>query len=164
MRVPSKRIINLRNKAASRQAIIKAFRTLQKNPDIRRQDAIFIYFAGHGGETRAPAGWETGGNKIQLILPQDTGTKLPSGQTIHAIPDRTISALLNDLSREKGDNVVRPSGSNTSIEVSHWCRTDPSLYFRPSSLTAAIPRPARAMTKVFPGALHVLPIFQTNSR
>jgi hypothetical protein len=107
--VPKKRIINLRDKAATRQGIIRSFRALGRNSDINRQDAIFIYFAGHGSEMKAPAGWETGGNKIQLILPQDTGTKMPSGESIHGIPDRTVAALLDDLAREKGDNIVRLS-------------------------------------------------------
>jgi Caspase domain len=106
LRVPEGHIINLRNKEATREGIIEAFRKLQNNPEINRGDAIFIYFAGHGGEKNAPAGWSAAGSKIQVLLPQDVDVEVPSQLPIPPIPDRTLAALLNDLEREKGNNIV----------------------------------------------------------
>jgi len=64
-----------------------------------------IFYAGHGAETNAPAGWESGGSKIQMILPQNYSAK--TGNEVHGIPDYTIGKLLGDLAKEKGDNIVR---------------------------------------------------------
>ena len=66
-----------------------------------------IYYAGHGTEASAPPAWETGGSKIQMILPQNYSAE--SGSEVHGIPDRTIGTLLEDLAQEKGDNIVRPN-------------------------------------------------------
>jgi Caspase domain len=104
--VPKGHITNLRNETATREGIIQAFRKLQSNLEIKRDDAIFIYFAGHGSETDAPAGWPAAGSKIQVLLPQDVDVAGPSRSPIPPIPDRTLAALLNDLAREKGNNIV----------------------------------------------------------
>ena len=49
-------------------------------------------------------GWEAGGSKVQMILPQNYSAE--EGSEVYGIPDRTIGALLNDLAKEKGDNIV----------------------------------------------------------
>ncbi|KAF8519186.1 caspase domain-containing protein [Gautieria morchelliformis] len=104
--VPKGHITNLRNKTATREGILQAFRKLKSNPEIKRDDAIFIYFAGHGSEANAPAGWPTAGSKIQVLMPQDVDVAGPSQSPIAPIPDRTLAALLNDMAREKGNNIT----------------------------------------------------------
>ena len=106
LNVPESHIINLRDKTATREGIIGSFRSLQNNPEINRDDAIFIYFAGHGSETEAPASWEAPGSKIQVLLPQDVGMPGPQQSPIPPILDRTFAALLNDLAESKGNNIV----------------------------------------------------------
>lgn len=155
--VPGSRIINLRDKEATREGIIRGFHTLQNNLDINNQDAMLIYFAGHGSETKAPAGWEAGGCMVQVILPQDTGAKLSSGHIVQAIPDRTVAALLCNLACEKGNNIVRltPSTGIALIEYRPWCGSDTLFNFRPLSSTVAILHQEPAMITMSLGALHV---------
>ncbi|KAF8584894.1 hypothetical protein K439DRAFT_1633170 [Ramaria rubella] len=104
--VPNDHITNLRDASATRKNIVQAFHNLQANPAIDRDDAIFIYFAGHGSETEAPAGWSAPGSKIQVLLPQDTGVMDATDNPIPPIPDRTLAALLDNLAREKGNNIT----------------------------------------------------------
>jgi Caspase domain len=106
LNVPRGHIINLRNATATRERILQAFRKLQSTPEIKRDNAIFIYFAGYGSETDAPVGWPTAGSKIQVLLPQDVDVVGPAQFPIPPIPDRTLAALLEDLAREKGNNIV----------------------------------------------------------
>ena len=106
--VPESQICNLRDEQATRIAIIEAFKALGKNPSINRDDAIFIYYAGHGGEQEAPVGWDTGGEKIQVIIPRDEGLTIYGRQPIPSIPDYTIAALLDNLADKKGNTIVRP--------------------------------------------------------
>ena len=106
LKVPADQIRILRNREATRSAIIKAFTDLQNDSRIREGDAIVIFYAGHGGETKAPSGWESEGNKTQYICPCDIKTKDKNGNDIHGIPDRTLASLLNKLAKAKGDNIV----------------------------------------------------------
>lgn len=106
LNVPTSHIINLRDKTATRETIIQAFRSLQNNPEIDHGDAIFVYYAGHGSETEAPVGWVTPSSKIQVLLPQDVGTPDLQQLPIPPIPDRTFATLLNDLAEKKGNNIV----------------------------------------------------------
>jgi hypothetical protein len=104
LKVEKSRITNLRDAQATRDQIISELKALTTNPYIRTGDPILIYYAGHGGETTPPAGWEAGGadSKTQMLIPQNY-----DGQTVQGIPDRTMSVLLERLAREKGDNIVR---------------------------------------------------------
>ncbi|CAE6493584.1 unnamed protein product [Rhizoctonia solani] len=107
--VPLDHIINLRNESASRANIIKSFRDLQNDPRIEKGDPILIYYAGHGGSHQPSNRMKQayGSSKIQVIFPHDYKI-LPPGATepINCIPDKTVSALLHDLSKEKGDNLT----------------------------------------------------------
>lgn len=104
--VPEDQIVNLRDEEATRKNIINEFLNLQKNGDIQLNDAILIFYAGHGCELDPSPGWETGGQKMQGIVPHDIGVGQTTGQTTHPIPDRVIGALLDGLAREKGDNIT----------------------------------------------------------
>jgi hypothetical protein len=96
--------------AATREGIITAFQSLMDNTDIQRDDAILIYYAGHGARTDKPSGpnwdrWVSLDSKVEQLCPSDIGTA-PKGELICGIPDRTIAALLNALSEKHGDNIV----------------------------------------------------------
>lgn len=106
LKVPSDHITNLRNESATREAIINAIMDLSKDTRIEKGNPIVIYFAGHGGEANVSDRWKaiTGADKIQAICPYDQGEE-KSNKKVYPIPDRTIRALVNSLSREKGDNI-----------------------------------------------------------
>lgn len=106
LRVPEKQITTLYDLAATRSEIIKAFESLATNPNIKKQDPILIYYAGHGGQLAPPPGWPTGNQKIQSLVPSDEGIIAQSGNKVESIPDYTLAALLNSLAKEKGDNVT----------------------------------------------------------
>lgn len=106
LQVPEGRIMNLRDDRATRVEIIKAFKSLQTNTTIQYNDPIVIYYAGHGASIPAPVGWEVGKANIEALVPQDVGLNDSCGSLIPPIPDRTVSALLSDLARSKGDNIV----------------------------------------------------------
>ena len=104
--VPTSHIKTLFNEEATRHAIITNLRELQTDPRIRDGDPILIFYAGHGATAEAPVGWETGGSNIQVLLSHDfhyTSHDNP----VHAIPDRTIGSLLEQIAARKGDNIVR---------------------------------------------------------
>ncbi|TDL15886.1 hypothetical protein BD410DRAFT_82003 [Rickenella mellea] len=103
-------IINLRDKAATKAAITSAFESLTSHPKINNGDAIIIYFSGHGARAPVPAdwdGWASNDSKIEMICPVDIGaTASTDVNPISGIPDRTIGVWLNQLSKEKGDNIT----------------------------------------------------------
>jgi hypothetical protein len=104
--VPEDQVTTLLNHQATRSEIISAFGALCNDTRIVKQDPIVIFYAGHGSKMEKPEGWVSGGTHIQALVPQDVKAKDASGQVIYPIPDRTIATLLNNLSREKGDNIV----------------------------------------------------------
>lgn len=106
LNVPSKNLQVLHNASATRKAIIDALNRLKDDERIRPNDAIFIFFAGHGSELPPPPGWEAGGpgSMIQVIIPHDY-CEIP-GHEVQAIPDRTIGALLEGIAETKGNNIV----------------------------------------------------------
>lgn len=105
LKVPEGQIVNLRNSEASRTAIIDGFNKLRDHPDIKVDDPILIYYAGHGGTLPAPPGWESGsGAKIQTIVPQDYNPT--EGEEVYPIPDRTIGGLIDGIANKKGNNIV----------------------------------------------------------
>ncbi|KAI0313035.1 hypothetical protein OF83DRAFT_1176058 [Amylostereum chailletii] len=106
LRVPHERIQNLRNEEATREQIIGHIRGLATNRKIKDGDPILIYYAGHGGEAKPPAGWTSGGGKIQMILPHDFIPHTNTDESSQGILDVTLSALLTRLAGVKGDNIT----------------------------------------------------------
>ncbi|CAE6469513.1 unnamed protein product [Rhizoctonia solani] len=110
LKVSPDHIINLRDGAATRQTIIDSIKSLESNPQIEKGDPILIYYAGHGGVIKATDEWMKGNGAhiVQVIFPFDYvyDNKDDTSKPIECIPDRTIAGLLNDLSREKGDNIT----------------------------------------------------------
>ncbi len=113
--VPRRQIKLLVDEDAIRSAIISAIENLKGNPDIQYEDAIVIYFAGHGAEINAPHKWECGDRdeKIQAIVPYDCDAMRPDGQRVPPIPDHTINCLLSAVAQKHGNNIV----SNSIIVV-----------------------------------------------
>ena len=106
--VPSSQIRNLRDRGATRTAIIDGMEAFSLNEEIKEGDPILIYYAGHGGSADTPKGWEVGSTgKIELLIPYDHSSPLEDVNPKHGIPDRTLAALLSQLAIEKGDNIVR---------------------------------------------------------
>ncbi|KAF8961633.1 hypothetical protein BDZ97DRAFT_1828302 [Flammula alnicola] len=103
--VPKSQITSLRNSQATRRMIIQEIQNFGQNPTIKFGDPILIYYAGHGGETSAPPGWDCEGSKTQMVIPYDCEAKV-DGEIIHGIPDRTFGWLLKQLADKKGNNIT----------------------------------------------------------
>lgn len=111
--VDESHITFLGNEQATRAAIIKAFISLSTDERIQQDDAIVIYFAGHGAVTPSPNEWKSerhSGEFTKMLLPHDVRTKLTlsddSDAEVRGIPDRTFRAFLSLIAKEKGDNIV----------------------------------------------------------
>ncbi|KAF8970617.1 caspase domain-containing protein [Flammula alnicola] len=102
LKVPRSQITFLIERGASRSAILSGFKNLQNDSRIQRGDPIFVFYAGYGGELKPPQGWDTGGRKIQVLVPHDYSTK----RKIPGITDREVRKLLDEISKEKGDNIT----------------------------------------------------------
>lgn len=107
MSVSQERIQVIRNEAATRQSIIKNLSLLAEENiawDIRKGDPILIFYAGHGAEAKWPERSSEG--MIQMICPYDFNPQKNLDPDMQGIPDLTLAALLNEVSKEKGDNIV----------------------------------------------------------
>ncbi|PVF97865.1 hypothetical protein CPB86DRAFT_706226, partial [Serendipita vermifera] len=106
LRVPVSQITTLLDSQATRSRIIQSLKDLQCNPNIRYNDPILIYFAGHGLNCQAPEGWTDG--EILFLVPHDyeEEDETKDSQPIYGIPHRTINALLAELFAIKGDNIT----------------------------------------------------------
>jgi hypothetical protein len=108
LHVPSTRIQKLENDEAKRTAIIGAIRGLKDSNDIRKDDPILIYYAGHGSEIEAPPGW--GGGQIQMIMPHDFRVAQGNEKNLSEVwglSDRAFGVLIDELADVKGNNIVR---------------------------------------------------------
>lgn len=110
LQVPKGNIRSLRDGEASREGIIQAFFFLRDTKTPAGKDCqIIFYYAGHGAQEDIPKewkDWKTPTGRIEMLCPSDIGTRKPGEETVPGIPDRTISALLNQISQKKGDHIV----------------------------------------------------------
>ncbi|KAJ2923933.1 hypothetical protein H1R20_g13173, partial [Candolleomyces eurysporus] len=106
LNVPPPQIRDLRDKAATRNAIIKALEDLSTDSRIQRDDPILIYYAGHGTEAPAPKKWRWDSPQIQMIAPWDFKHRDGASRITQGIPDRTLGVLLTRLAAEKGNNIT----------------------------------------------------------
>ncbi|KAG8721139.1 hypothetical protein FRC08_015437, partial [Ceratobasidium sp. 394] len=104
--IPNDHITEIYNEHATRAGIIQAFHYLRDDERIGKDDAILIFYAGHGSEVDAPVGWITDNQKIQGLVPYDVKTLDVDGRVIEILPDRTIGSLLDDIAEQKGDNIT----------------------------------------------------------
>jgi uncharacterized caspase-like protein len=107
LRVPRDRITTLLNEQATRRNIIKAIQNLGENNEIARDDAILIYFAGHGSQAEAPVGWPAGTTRIQMLLPYNFCPRNTANEEQQGLLDATINELLRGVAESKGNNIVR---------------------------------------------------------
>ncbi|KAF8964817.1 hypothetical protein BDZ97DRAFT_2004443, partial [Flammula alnicola] len=117
MQVPKENIYSIRDEQASREGIINSFIFLRDNPQYEKDcAAIIIYYAGHGAQGPIPAEWEdwhTPTGRIEMLCPSDIGclttveiNEEKKKDVIPGLPDRTISALLNQISDRRGNNIT----------------------------------------------------------
>ena len=119
LNVHDENIISLRDEQASRTEILSSFISLRDNfKNYKKNEAaIIIYYAGHGAQTNKPEGWQdwkTSSGRIEMLCPSDIGRRTlvwvngrKHQDVVQGIPDRAISALLNQISDTKGNNIVR---------------------------------------------------------
>ncbi|KAI0309849.1 caspase domain-containing protein [Amylostereum chailletii] len=108
MNVPTFRIQELYNERATRENIKRCIRGLATHPDIKKGDPILVFYAGHGSEAVPPKGWSAGGwnKKIQMLAPYDFIPSTVCSELGQGIPDITLSILLSDIAKVKGDNIT----------------------------------------------------------
>ncbi|KAK0218626.1 hypothetical protein IW262DRAFT_1462097 [Armillaria fumosa] len=129
LRVPERRIKNLRNEGATRAAIEEAIKGLGDDPEIKKDDPILIYYAGYGAKANASSGWPSAKGKIQMLVPcdfiWDGSSDSKRGQ---GVLDITLSRLLKGIADKKSDNIVRVP----SVSVIHGSDTryDPTSTIR----------------------------------
>ena len=123
-------ITNLRNEQASRRGIKKSIAALTLDDRIQPGNPILIFFAGHGAQAKAPH-WAAGSlapdrARIEMILPVDFKPETNEVEDWQGISDITLAALLSDLAKTKGDNIVRMivffvrlAGINSSRRLSY---------------------------------------------
>jgi Caspase domain len=109
LNAPKDQIRVLLDNQATKQKIEDSFMEhLVNNPAIEKNDAIIIYFAGHGSSLVAPPDWfQEADNtaEVQVICPYDHDTNTTQGR-IAGICDRSLHALIDDLSSTKGNNIT----------------------------------------------------------
>ncbi|KAJ7286518.1 caspase domain-containing protein [Mycena rebaudengoi] len=105
--IPEDQIVFLANETATREALLDNFQMhLIENPAIEMNDAIIVYYAGHGSRTTAPEHWPAVDGKIETLVPHDERTTNTQGELTHGIPDRTLNTLLSMLATAKGNNIT----------------------------------------------------------
>ncbi|KAK7471992.1 hypothetical protein VKT23_000100 [Stygiomarasmius scandens] len=107
-KVPQNCIAKLCDKQATRKKIITAIEDITRNPDVKTDDPILIYFAGHGSETKPPVGWPTSSKNgmIQMLLPYDFSKHGSQDLQGQGIWDLTMNRLLANIARQKSDNIT----------------------------------------------------------
>ena len=109
MNVPKDQIRVLLDSQATQQKIEDSIMEhLVNNSAIEKNDAIIIYFAGHGSSLVAPPDWYQEADnmtEVQVICPYDHDTNTTQGR-VAGISERSLHALIDDLSSTKGNNVT----------------------------------------------------------
>ncbi|KAK0218650.1 caspase domain-containing protein [Armillaria fumosa] len=107
LRVPKEQIKNLRNEEATRMTIETEINDLGKNPVIKKDDPILIFYAGHGAEANAPFEWPSANGRIQMLVPHDFNSSgSASSERGQGVLDMRLSHLLADLAAKKSDNIT----------------------------------------------------------
>ncbi|KAJ6625101.1 hypothetical protein B0H10DRAFT_655056 [Mycena sp. CBHHK59/15] len=148
--VPKEQICMLLDGLATKENIEKSFlHHLVHNDDIKRGDAIIIYFAGHGSTVPTPPGWFHTGSiagTAEVLCSYDFGQRGVVG-----ISDRSLHSMLEELSAVKGDNIVvildtcfAPLQSPSNIRDRRNTRWTPSHKVSSNDLSAGLWPAARA--------------------
>lgn len=135
LKVHKDHITFLRDTEATRDRIIGAFKNLADDERIVKGDAIFVFYAGHGAQALPPKSMinkEGCPEKVELLLPHDYN-HFPGNQENMGIPDYTLGALINKISKKKGDNIVR-------VPISVVTSNATACFYRQSCSTVVILR------------------------
>ncbi|KAI0962768.1 hypothetical protein AcW1_000051 [Taiwanofungus camphoratus] len=131
LHVPDSHIVFLSNETATRAAILSTIQThLIENPNVKQDDPIIVFYAGHGSRVDAPPGWASADGKIETICPYDEWAQDIQGHYISGIPDRTINELFRKLASEKGNNITLIFDSCHSGGITRKDRSRDELYAR----------------------------------
>ncbi|TEB38331.1 hypothetical protein FA13DRAFT_739907 [Coprinellus micaceus] len=107
--VPKDHIRLLSDSQATKENIENAFMEhLVNNPSVQPDDAILIFFAGHGSHVTAPKDWYHGVRKprsVEVLCTYDFDCKDAHGR-VAGISDRSMHAMLKELAAVKGDNIT----------------------------------------------------------
>ncbi|KAJ3984745.1 hypothetical protein F5890DRAFT_1460664 [Lentinula detonsa] len=107
--VPKHQIAMLLNERATKQNIEVTLNThLLNNSRIQKDDAVLIYFAGHGSTLKAPHDWLLEKNShcnVEVLCTYDHDTRGPEGR-IAGISARAMHTFIHDLAKLKGNNIT----------------------------------------------------------
>ncbi|PFH53759.1 hypothetical protein AMATHDRAFT_170995 [Amanita thiersii Skay4041] len=126
---------------------------LVNNPSIGHGDAIIIYFAGHGSHIPAPPDWfqNDPAGYTDILCTYDHDTRNSTGRAV-GICDRSMHALLRQLSETKGDNITlildccfSPPRSRANVRDRRNIRWTPTLKATPDDLYRGLWPGARGM-------------------
>ncbi|KAF9477972.1 hypothetical protein BDN70DRAFT_880495 [Pholiota conissans] len=107
--VPSSQINMLINEQATRNNIINALKAMSEDKErrIEKDDAIFLYYAGHGTQIDPPKERRVEPpQQIQAIVPYDCDSVDSEGNLVPPIPDYVLDILLSKIAEKKGDNIT----------------------------------------------------------
>ncbi|KAJ7090443.1 hypothetical protein C8R44DRAFT_574205, partial [Mycena epipterygia] len=109
LQVPPDHIICLVDEAATRAAILSAFKSHFLNNEVipdNGEAAMILFFAGHGSRALAPGNLLPSDGMVETFCPQDEGTLDDHDEYVHSIPDYILGWLLSELARKKGNNIT----------------------------------------------------------
>ena len=116
LQVPDRNVRVLRNERATRKEIINAIASLGSREDIPKNSPILIYYAGHGATSKHTAyalpntSTPLRSPNFEVLVPSDidVGSKqVPdSGAQVTGIADYEIRHRLNQVAKQKGNNIV----------------------------------------------------------
>ncbi|KAF8887012.1 caspase domain-containing protein [Gymnopilus junonius] len=123
--VPNQNIRNLRDLEATRANIISGIQALGSDDRIKKDSPIFIFYAGHGA-TSLHLHSEL---QYEVVCPSDVTihsepiASNPANEKISGIPDYEVQRLVNEVAREKGNNITlfldccHSAGMNRNVSV-----------------------------------------------
>ncbi|KAF6760314.1 caspase domain-containing protein [Ephemerocybe angulata] len=153
--VPKEQICLLTDSHATKENIENAFMDhLVNNPSIQPDDAILIFFAGHGSRINAPRDWYHGVRKprtVEVLCTYDFDSRDDHGR-VAGISDRSMHAMLKQLAEVKGDNIslvldccFSPSQTPENIRERSRTRWTPPIKTVPEDLYRGLWPGARAI-------------------
>jgi len=117
-------IITLFNEGATRERILSVLGDTLSNPNnVRRDDRVFVFFAGHGSTRRLPSGRDLG-----YIIPWDADTQNFQGQAIsmtnfqdisESIPAKHVFFVMDSCYSGLAITRAGATGNNYLREMSH---------------------------------------------
>lgn len=102
------KLISMRN--ATRQQMLDGLAELEDITEGTQNACIIIFYAGHGGQSPRPDEWKEHTmdcEDIEFLCPSDIGVTTEYGNVVEGIPDRLFGAILSNLARKRGNNIVR---------------------------------------------------------